>query len=63
MDFDDDEMREGGAPRRNEFECPDCNAHNPVDDGFSVDTELTCFYCGSEFRVLQTAGKVKLKAL
>jgi transcription elongation factor Elf1 len=63
MDFDDDEMGAPADPRRREFECPDCNAHNPADDGFVVGDEVICFYCGSGFRVLQTVGKVKLKAV
>ena len=62
MHHDDDDDATPAEARRDEFECPDCNAHNPVDDGFTVGDEITCFYCGSQFRVVSTTGKLKLKA-
>jgi len=34
-----------------DFDCPVCNANNPYDDGIYPDDEVTCFYCGQEFKV------------
>ncbi len=30
-----------------EFECPECTANNPWDDGFTVGEELFCSWCGA----------------
>lgn len=30
-----------------EFDCPECSAHNPWDDGFKVGDELFCSWCGA----------------
>ena len=62
LDFDDEkpDQREG---MHFEFECPDCNAHNPYDDGFRVGSEVLCFYCGNQFKVAMSEGKLKLKDL
>ena len=57
-DDDDDKPRKA---KNNEFECPECSAHNPVDDGFVVGGEVTCFYCGVEFRVAESNGRFKFK--
>lgn len=46
-----------------EFDCPECNAHNPHPDGFRVDGETMCFYCGTEFKVSLSSGRLKLKPL
>jgi len=37
--------------RWTEFECPDCSADNPWDDGFGLGDELFCSWCGNRFRV------------
>jgi transcription elongation factor Elf1 len=52
-----------GVRRRfKEFECPDCSASNPVDDGFGNGDEIVCNYCGQELKVLVAEdGKLKLK--
>jgi hypothetical protein len=42
-----------------EFECPECNAHNPYDDGFTVGDEVRCYYCGEEFYVQDHDGRIK----
>lgn len=34
-----------------EFDCPECSAHNPYDDGFSVGDEVFCSWCGCRFLV------------
>jgi hypothetical protein len=40
-----------------EFDCPECNANNPYDDGFADQAEIACHYCGLEFRVTFLEGK------
>ncbi len=66
-DFDEDKDADpaalGGSRRRfKEFECPDCAASNPVDDGFGNGEEIICNYCGQEYRVIvDDDAKLKLK--
>jgi transcription elongation factor Elf1 len=64
-DMHDDGDDDGPATgeRFKEFECPDCNAHNPADDGFTVGDEVLCCYCGMEFKAKLSAGRLKLKPL
>jgi len=65
--FDDDDERDagsGGGKRQKEFDCPSCNAHNPLDEPPAHGDEVRCNYCGSEFRVSVTSeGRVKFKEL
>lgn len=66
FDFDDDEKGApaGGSRVFKEFDCPSCNANNPVDDTFTDGDEVRCNYCGSEFKVAVNAeGRVKFKEL
>jgi len=60
-DGDDDGKGGGsGALQHREFDCPSCNANNPVDPPFGDGDELLCNYCGSEFRVkINDEGKVR----
>lgn len=65
---DDDEdfnTRDEGRLRRfPEFDCPDCDANNPHDDGFGDGDEVRCFYCGQEFRALVSdEGRLRLKTI
>lgn len=65
---DDDENKadlEGGAARRfKEFECPECNAHNPWDETFGMEDEIRCNYCGVEYRaIVSDEGRLKLKEI
>jgi hypothetical protein len=60
MRDDDDDGGEAGL-RGTEFDCPECNANNPVDDGFRADDELRCHYCGLELRVVLHHGRLTLK--
>jgi transcription elongation factor Elf1 len=58
----DDENRDqrSSSNRHREFDCPSCNANNPVDPPFSDGSELLCNYCGSEFRVkINDEGRVR----
>jgi DNA-directed RNA polymerase subunit RPC12/RpoP len=45
-----------------EWECPECTAHNPFDQGFTIGDDLFCVYCGSVFLVkkVDTDEKYKL---
>jgi DNA-directed RNA polymerase subunit RPC12/RpoP len=55
---------EGSARRFNDFDCPDCSANNPYDDGFGDRDEIRCYYCGQEFLVHVTEeGRLRLKAI
>jgi hypothetical protein len=67
---DDDEDAKGspdelGRKRRfGDFDCPDCSANNPYDDGFGDGDEVRCFYCGEEFRAdVSDSGRLRLKAI
>lgn len=67
--FDDDEdgsqLEASGRRRRfSEFDCPECSANNPLDDGFGDGDELICNYCGEEFRAqVSDEGKLRLRLL
>lgn len=34
-----------------EFDCPECSAHNPWDDGFTFGDEVFCSWCGCRLKV------------
>lgn len=60
--FDDEDTKppdDGG--KWYEFDCPECNANNPMDDGFKVGAEIICHYCGQEFKVAERGSSYKLK--
>ncbi len=67
--YDDDEPKavgaEAGRARRfGDFDCPDCSANNPWDDGFGDGDEVRCFYCGQEFSVgVNDSGRHRLTAI
>ncbi|MBM7114965.1 hypothetical protein [Archangium primigenium] len=48
---DDDEADSGNKTARRDFDCPECNANNPLDDALTDGQELHCNYCGCEFLV------------
>lgn len=66
-DEDEDDKKDGQAgidSKFNEFECPTCNASNPVDLPFGMGEEVLCNYCGSGFLVRVTdLGRLKLKEI
>ncbi|MCK6550921.1 hypothetical protein L6R52_34100 [Myxococcota bacterium] len=39
------------ADEWDEFECPECTAHNPYGKGFTIGDEIFCSYCGQTFLV------------
>jgi uncharacterized Zn-finger protein len=64
-DFDDDdsgkEKKKGG---KKDFDCPDCNANNPLDEPLADGDEVRCNYCGTEYKALVNAeGRIKFKEL
>ncbi len=67
--YDDEEKQgspdEAGQGRRFcDFDCPECAANNPYDDGFGHGDEVRCYYCGQEFRVaVSDSGKARFKVL
>jgi transcription elongation factor Elf1 len=67
--FDDDDFAKeagaaGGSRVHDEFDCPECNANNPVGDTFSDGDEVSCNYCGREFKVrINQEGKMKFREL
>ena len=65
MDEDDDDPSVGAAGadgRWTEFDCPSCDANNPLGDGFRVGEEVSCLWCGASFRVRKgTGSRFRLK--
>lgn len=64
--YDDDDKPTGDAAGRErrfaDFDCPECSANNPWDDGFGDGDEIRCYYCGEEFKVVVTdGGRLKLR--
>lgn len=62
-DPDDDSDNASAAQRWTAFDCVECNANNPVDDGFDAGDEVTCHYCGSSFKTVISNGKLRFKTL
>ena len=61
-EYDDDEPKPTKGGKFNEFDCPECNANNPMGDGFGVGDDIRCMYCGQEFEVKDKGdGRIKLK--
>lgn len=61
-----DNEDQNAPPKRkhDDFDCPNCNANNPYDDGIHDGEEVRCFYCGAEFRArIDENGKLKLREL
>ena len=63
-DDDDQKKNPQGSKIFKEFDCPDCNANNPVDPPFGPGDEVMCNYCGSSFAVREgLEGKFRLKSM
>lgn len=61
---DDDGGSRGKQKVRRDFDCPDCTANNPYDEGVRPGEEVRCFYCGMEYRVEATRdGRVRFRAM
>lgn len=67
VDEDDRDLRkeasdEGRKRRFGDFDCPDCNANNPWDDGFGDGDEIRCYYCGQEWKaIVSDEGRLRLR--
>ncbi len=64
--YDEDDAKDeaalGRGRRFGDFDCPDCSANNPYDDGFGDGDEIRCYYCGQEFKVsVNDDGRLRLK--
>ena len=65
-DHDEDEIKamKSAGSKYKDFDCPTCNANNPVDEPLSDGGEVRCNYCGLEFRVtLPEGGRPKFKEI
>ncbi|HSP80572.1 MAG TPA: hypothetical protein VLQ93_18710 [Myxococcaceae bacterium] len=61
---DDDEKDSRSGKGRRDFDCPDCNANNPLEEPLADGMEVLCNYCGSEFAVKALDdGRFKFKEL
>ena len=61
---DDDKVQIPSKMKFKEFECPGCDANNPVDPPIGNGDEVLCNYCGCDYSVLITDElKLKLKKL
>ena len=59
---DDDDKPERSGQKWDEFDCPGCNANNPVEPPFAEGSEILCNYCGMEWEVrVRDNGKYVLK--
>ncbi len=65
LNADEDDLKEEVAKTRaTDFDCPTCNANNPMDGALRDRDEISCHYCGAEFQVrINTDGRMKLKEL
>ncbi len=63
-DIDYEEPSQNRVSARTEFDCPECSANNPYDDGFRPGEEIRCYYCGAEFMVeINLEGKWKFRLM
>ena len=64
---DDDDDPKAANPdaslRFKDFECPVCNANNPCDPPIGEKDQTLCNYCGTEFSVKVSNGRLKLREM
>ena len=61
-DEKDSASRSRRAPT--DFDCPSCNANNPLHEPLRDGGELLCHYCGNQYLVrLSDGGRLRLKEL
>jgi hypothetical protein len=66
FDMDDVEKemaKESGGKGITDFDCPGCNANNPADPPLADGSEILCHYCGCEYRVSMSEGRIKFKEI
>ena len=62
--YEDEDEKDSGKGGRKDFDCPDCNANNPLEEPLAEGQEVLCNYCGMEFSVkAQDNGRFKFKEL
>jgi hypothetical protein len=65
-DGDEDAKEPKAVPRSQirftEWDCPACDANNPLDDGFKHSDEIICNWCGANYRV-ETVGEERFKLI
>ena len=49
--YEDDDDKDSGSKGRKDFDCPECNANNPLEEALAEGQEVLCNYCGCEFLV------------
>ncbi len=64
--YDDEDghtsLDEGRGRRFKDFDCPDCAANNPYDDGFGQGDQVLCYYCGQQYDVrVDDSGRLRLR--
>lgn len=62
--YDEDDEKDAANPvkRYAEYDCPSCNANNPCSPPIGDKDEISCHYCGTDFKVfVSDEGKLKLK--
>ncbi|MBS1149063.1 MAG: hypothetical protein H6Q89_761 [Myxococcaceae bacterium] len=63
-DDDDDKVLLPGQFKFKEWDCPGCDANNPVDPPVGHGDEVLCNYCGCDYQVIVSDElKVKFRAL
>lgn len=59
---DADEQDQSKNKVFDEFDCPDCDANNPYDEGFVAGDEVRCYYCGNLYKAkINESGKLTFK--
>ncbi|MCC6809018.1 MAG: hypothetical protein IT381_16440 [Deltaproteobacteria bacterium] len=63
LNASDDDEPSGATERKRfrEYECPECSAHNPMDDGLYAGDEVHCFYCGIPLIATVHEGRLRMK--
>jgi transcription elongation factor Elf1 len=61
---DEDEKDSRSGKARRDFDCPDCNANNPLEEPLADGMEVLCNYCGCEYQVKALeSGRFKFRAM
>jgi len=60
---EEEDLREGRPRAYTDFDCPSSIANNPVESALRDGDEMFCNYCGAEYKVRISDGRLKLKEL
>ena len=61
QDWEEDSAVSSTKLSAHEFECPECDANNPYDDGIAPGDEVICYYCGLHFLAKEKDGRLRFK--